>query len=306
MSESVMRQEMETWLKSECVDVGTSFLLARDALEMATEHISELQDLRYYYYRKNCIETGLNSAVDSMVGISPKLLPIPNRREIFDSQNTIKGVLLLPASSITDEDIETIRSNLHRLRELTQKYLLEKVVECQVGKPPISHGKWEITIPTDIEALFAKGVITDDERSYLLLELHKGPFTIQEGKITRSGESGSLETTLEHSSLTDKWYNRGVEAGKTDTWMDIENTIKETAEHHPEIKEEADLVFTDVEQWKQTDHYRIKYGNQMWKDAPNEEVYPELEVMFWQGYIEGRKQIGKDIFAIASELVKGR
>lgn len=186
MSEqSVMRQELETWLKSECVNVGTTFLLARDAINMATEHITEIQDPRYYYSRKDWIETGLKIAVDSMVGISPKLLPIPDRKEIFDSQDTIKGVLLLPASGITDEDIETIRSNLHRLKELSTKYLLEKVVECQVGKPPISHAKWEITIPTDIEALFAKGVITDDERSYLLLELHKGPFTIQEGKITR-------------------------------------------------------------------------------------------------------------------------
>lgn len=127
----------------------------------------------------------------------------------------------------------------------------------------------------------------------------------------REYEPGYSNPGTEHSSLMSKWYNRGVEAGKIDTWMDVENTIKETAEKHPEIKDVNDLVQTDIDGWEETDHFRIKYGSEMEKDARTNteldiDLYSEIKSEFWVGYLRGRQEIGKDILGIANELVRGK
>jgi len=57
---------------------------------------------------------------------------------------------------------------------------------------------------------------------------------------------------IAEKGLKAKWYDRGVEAGKTDAWMDVENTIKETAGTYPGIKDPHELVWTDIDLWEQT------------------------------------------------------
>lgn len=107
--------------------------------------------------------------------------------------------------------------------------------------------------------------------------------------------------------LMRKWHERGIEAGRTDGWMDIEKTIKETAEKHPEIKEVSDLVLTDIDEWESTDHFRILYGSKIWEDAKGDiSLASDLKAEFWEGYLAGRKDIGMDIYKIASELVKSK
>ena len=107
------------------------------------------------------------------------------------------------------------------------------------------------------------------------------------------------------SALTRKWYDRGVEVGKTDGWMTVEDTLAETLEQHPEIKELHDLVWTDIDLWMETDHFNILYGSKMWEDARGAaDLYSDLESEFWEGYLAGRKAIGVDIYTKASELLK--
>ena len=106
-------------------------------------------------------------------------------------------------------------------------------------------------------------------------------------------------------TLKAKWYDRGVEVGKTDAWMDVENTLKETARAYPKIKDAYELVWTDIELWEQTDHFNILYGSKMWEDVKGDiDLYFDLKSEFWEGYLAGRKEIGRDIYKIAEELVK--
>jgi hypothetical protein len=109
------------------------------------------------------------------------------------------------------------------------------------------------------------------------------------------------------------WFDKGVEAGKTDGWMDVENTLKETAQTYPEIRDAHELVWTDIELWEQTDHFNMLYGSKMWEDAVTEargdrekasDIYADLKSEFWEGYLAGRKEIGRDIYQLAGELMK--
>ena len=105
--------------------------------------------------------------------------------------------------------------------------------------------------------------------------------------------------------MKEKWLNKGTEAGKTDGWMDVEKTVKETAESHPGIKDPTELVWTDIDEWESTDHFHILYGSKMWEDANGDvDLYSDMKSEFWEGYLAGRKEIGRDIYKIARELVK--
>jgi len=115
---------------------------------------------------------------------------------------------------------------------------------------------------------------------------------------------------LEHLAQTTRrsvsqWFEKGIEAGKTDGWMDIENTLKETARDYPEIKDAHELVSTDIDLWEQTDHFNILYGSKMWQDAEGDiDIYSDMKSEFWEGYLAGRKEIGRDIYQIAKDLLK--
>jgi hypothetical protein len=106
--------------------------------------------------------------------------------------------------------------------------------------------------------------------------------------------------------LREKWYQKGIEAGKTDGWMNVEDTLPETLRDHRDvIKSSEDLVWTDIDLWEQTDHFNTLYGSKMWRDAGGDiDVYYDLKSEFWEGYLTGRKQIGIDIYEKAKELFK--
>ncbi|MCL0084231.1 DUF192 domain-containing protein, partial [Dehalococcoidia bacterium] len=131
-------------------------------------------------------------------------------------------------------------------------------------------------------------------------------------EITKEARRLEEEGKLEHlpqvnKELTAKWFDRGVEAGKTDGWMTLEDTVRETLENHPEIKDAAELVWTDIELWEETDHFQILYGSEMLEDAGEDlDLYSDLKAEFWEGYLTGRKEIGFDIYKIAAELIRQR
>lgn len=113
------------------------------------------------------------------------------------------------------------------------------------------------------------------------------------------------------------WYQRGVKAGKTDGWMNLEETLAEDLEQHPEMKSAEDLVTTGCEGWEATDHFNILYGSKMSADATaeteagylNEEAldsYSDYKSEFWEGYLAGRQKIGRDIYKLANQLLDKR
>lgn len=188
MTESVMRQGLKTWLKAECQQVGMDMLFAVFAADTAQLDAARLINPALQLTAAQDVENLIRNAVSHMTNLPLSLLTAEERRKVFDLQEEIEALLKevrRPGIHERPGLLQAVNDKIYDINIILRQYLLEKVVECQCGKPPISPAKWEIIIPTDIEALFAKGIITDDERSYLLLELHKGPFTIQEGIITR-------------------------------------------------------------------------------------------------------------------------
>ena len=104
-----------------------------------------------------------------------------------------------------------------------------------------------------------------------------------------------------------EWFEKGVNAGKKDAWMDLENTMVETLEADPKIKDYSDLVWSDIDLWEETDHFTILYGSKMWRDSKSDpDTYSDLKSEFWEGYLTGRREIGIDIYKIAKDLIGGR
>ena len=107
------------------------------------------------------------------------------------------------------------------------------------------------------------------------------------------------------------WRTIGINAGKTEGWMNLEETLAETLEDHPEFaRDPAELVQTDIDGWEETDHVRLIYGADMGIDARSEEtqefdadVYSDSKEAFWEGYLVGRRSIGRDIHKLARKLI---
>lgn len=108
-----------------------------------------------------------------------------------------------------------------------------------------------------------------------------------------------------------KWYDIGVKAGKTEGWMNLEGTLAEDLERHS-IRDVEELVQRGIDNWEETDHFSILYGQKMLDDAredagEDENAWPDLysdnKTEFWEGYLFGRKSIGRDVYAKAKELL---
>lgn len=110
------------------------------------------------------------------------------------------------------------------------------------------------------------------------------------------------------------WYQQGVKAGKTDGWMNLEETLAEDIEEHPDIISYEELVRHGIEGWEGTDHFTIIYGSKMAGDAKdgakadylNEEaieLYQDYKAEFWEGYLTGRAKIGIDVYDRAKKLL---
>jgi len=109
------------------------------------------------------------------------------------------------------------------------------------------------------------------------------------------------------------WYQEGVKAGKTDGWMNLEETLAEDRERHPSFTSDPEsLVQTSIDGWEETDHFSILYGQLMMDDAKDEteeedgetwiDAYQDNKDAFWEGYLSGRKAKGRDIYALARKL----
>jgi len=168
--------------------------------------------------------------------------------------------------------------------------------------PPSSISQWMPTI-VGIAALGFVGAMVGGMASIMFTsDAARSKKYLPEG--ARYTKTGMMLPKTE-AGLAAKWFEEGLKAGKTDGWMDVENTIKETAQDYPKIKDAHELVWTDIDLWEQTDHFNILYGSKMWEDARGDiDVYSDLRSEFWEGYLTGRREIGKDIYKIAKELVK--
>lgn len=112
-------------------------------------------------------------------------------------------------------------------------------------------------------------------------------------------------------NLIRKWSDRGVKAGKTEGWMNLEETLAEDLARHP-TTDYSELVQQSIESWEETTHFATLYGSRMWDDARDDDGslgekgidrYQDYESEFWEGYLEGRLSIGKDIYALAKKLI---
>lgn len=109
------------------------------------------------------------------------------------------------------------------------------------------------------------------------------------------------------------WFDIGVHAGKSEGWMNLEETLAEDAEHHSGGTD--DLVQGGIEGWEQTDHFQIIYGSKMMERAREEagqdqqeaiDLYLDMKSEFWQGYLDGRLKIGTDVYAEARKILSTR
>ena len=109
------------------------------------------------------------------------------------------------------------------------------------------------------------------------------------------------------------WYKEGVKAGKTEGWMNLEETLSEDLEAHPQFaRDSSELVQTSIDGWEETDHFNMLYGSDMMNDAMKSsdddrdeaiDVYQDNKSEFWEGYLVGRRRIGRDIYKLAKKLI---
>jgi hypothetical protein len=120
---------------------------------------------------------------------------------------------------------------------------------------------------------------------------------------------------MTEKELMEKWFNKGIEAGEIDGWMALEDTLEETLRDYGlDIHSVEDLVTYDMQLWDETEHFWRFYGKEMWEDAKSvfddeaavDDLYMDLKIEFWEGYLQGRKNIGIDIYGIAEGLLKQR
>jgi len=104
----------------------------------------------------------------------------------------------------------------------------------------------------------------------------------------------------------------GLKAGKTDDWMDMEKSLEETNRDHGPFTEDMDLVMTDFEGWRETEHYQHFYLSKLEEKLQELGItgdetldyYGDFESGFLEGYLDGRKSIGIDIYDIAYKLIE--
>lgn len=113
--------------------------------------------------------------------------------------------------------------------------------------------------------------------------------------------------------MMENWFEKGKEAGKTEGWMTIEETLSETLARHKKVEGPIDLVLLDMEGWEGTDHFGILYASKMMKEASQEcptdlecaiDKFQDMKTQFWEGYLTGRKEIGIDIYQKAAGLLR--
>lgn len=135
-------------------------------------------------------------------------------------------------------------------------------------------------------------------------------------ELLRLSEKSFYKRGQGEGDLLNKWYNIGIEAGKEEDWMNLEDFDESELS---KARDEVDLIILAIDNWEQTDHYNILYGKKMQNDAVERvkeesgeidydrmiEVLNDLKDAFWVGYIKGRKEgKGIDIYREAKEALR--
>jgi len=142
MAESVMRQGLTTWLKAECENAGNSMIYAILGADIAQTEalrltIPNLPPDQTVYIAEN-VDNLIRSAVSSMTNLPIDLLTARERQEVFEVKSEIEELLKAvrhPDVPGRPELMESLVGKLYGLNLVLRKMLLEKVVECQCGKP---------------------------------------------------------------------------------------------------------------------------------------------------------------------------
>lgn len=137
MAESVMRQGLKSWLKVECQSVGSDLIGAVVSMSGAVDDAFELSVPGKTIPASEMLEVDLKHAGDAIEHVPLQYLTGEERAELLVMKSIISdniNKLKHPANSVGDI-ADTIQKQVLELNALTQKYLLEKVVECQCGKP---------------------------------------------------------------------------------------------------------------------------------------------------------------------------
>lgn len=141
MAESVMRQELTSWLKAECQSIGLDLIDAVVSVSGVVEDAFDLSIPGKTMSAAEMLEIDLKHTINAIVSVPITYLTAEERRVMFDLEEEIKASiskLRYPTDSI-EESADIIQKKALRLQFFVQKYLLEKVVECQIGKSTSEH-----------------------------------------------------------------------------------------------------------------------------------------------------------------------
>lgn len=138
MPESIIRQAMTTWLKAECQDVGENMIYALLAIDYAQNIGYKLGDPMLRARAASDIQdfllnaaSHINTRTSNLLTDSERLKVDKKRKEIIDLLQELER----PHIHETPGLLPAISDKLYEFNILTRQLLLEKVVECQCGKP---------------------------------------------------------------------------------------------------------------------------------------------------------------------------
>lgn len=134
---SIMRQELTSWLKAECQEVGLDLIDAVVSVSGVVDDAFDLSIPGKTMSASDMLEIDLKHTIDAITSVPVKYLTTEERQVIFNLTNEIRdsiSKLRYPTDSIK-EPADIIQKKALRLQFFIQKYLMEKVVECQIGKP---------------------------------------------------------------------------------------------------------------------------------------------------------------------------
>lgn len=117
--------------------------------------------------------------------------------------------------------------------------------------------------------------------------------------------------------LLERAFDLGKKAGRTDGWMfpDLKG-VKESLEETYDRRKifgggSEELVRLWQEEWEETDHWKVLYGDKLEEmvediEDPDEqaEVMMDLIDAFWDGVLSGLESRGIDVYRIVEEITK--
>lgn len=117
--------------------------------------------------------------------------------------------------------------------------------------------------------------------------------------------------------LFNKWYEKGVEVGKMDTVFNVEEHMEETLQDTDAstLKYIEELFWYTTDSLEETDEFMKLVGAKIVEEAWNlddgdgtfDDIYFDsypVRSEFWEGYRQGRLEVGIDLLAVAKSIAK--